>query len=124
MYKLVLCLLTSFFLASPLFTQFQNIVVSASNFPHEVSIMINPKNPNQVVIGANILHFSPDTSLSGYYYSTNGGLNWVTGILQSNVARPSGDPVILVDTSGYFHFLQNANYAATPNWWDRELIMK
>lgn len=124
MKKLALFFLLSFILASPLFSQFQNIVVSTSNFPNEVSIMINPKNPNQVVIGSNILHFAPDTSLSGYYYSTNGGLNWVTGILQSNVARPSGDPVILVDTSGYFHFLQNSNYAGNPHWWDRELIMK
>jgi hypothetical protein len=124
MKKQVLYIITLFLLISPLFSQFQNIVVSSTNNPHEVSIMINPKNPNQVVIGSNIFYFGTDTSLSGYHYTTNGGLNWSSGILRSNVARPSGDPVILVDTSGYFHYLQNSNYAAIPNWWDRELIMK
>ena len=124
MSKLVISSLLSFFLVNPLFTQFQNVLVSNLYYPNEVSIMINPKNPNQMVVGSNILYFGADTSLSGYYYSSNGGLNWTGGILRSNVARPSGDPVILVDTSGNFHFLQNSNYAVNPRWWDRELIMK
>lgn len=124
MNKLNAIIIMSFFIISPVFSQYQNITVSVLYFPHEVSIMINPVNPNQVVIGSNIFYFGPDTSLSGYYYSSNGGLTWNMGILRSNVARPSGDPVILVDTSGYFHYLQNSNYAAIPRWWDRELIMK
>lgn len=117
-------IIMSFLILSPLFSQYQNITVSTAYFPNEVSIMINPKNPDQVVIGSNIFYIGADTSLSGYYYSSNGGFNWNMGILHSNVARPSGDPVILVDTSGYFHYLQNANYAVNPRWWDRELIMK
>ncbi|HMT11515.1 MAG TPA: hypothetical protein PKA39_07825, partial [Ignavibacteria bacterium] len=86
--------------------------------------MINPKNPNQMVVGSNIFYFGAGTSLSGYYFSTNGGLNWTGGILRSNVARPSGDPVILVDTSGNFHFLQNSNYGVNPHPWDRLLILR
>ncbi len=124
MFNLAICFLLSFFLVSPLFTQFQNVVVSNSNYPNEVTIMINPKNPNQMVVGSNIFYFGADTSLSGYYFSTNGGLNWTGGILRSNVARPSGDPVILVDTSGNFHFLQNSNYGVNPHPWDRLLILR
>lgn len=105
-------------------SQYTNVTVTTSNFPHEVSIMINHKNPDQIVIGSNIWYTGPDTSLSGYYFSTNGGFNWTGGVLHSNVARPSGDPVIIVDTSGYFHFLQNSNYNNGSHWWDRELIMK
>lgn len=124
MKKMICFFITSFIFNSFSFSQYLNVVVPGSYFPNEVSIMINPKNPNQVVIGSNILYFASDTSLSGYYYSTNGGLNWVSGVLRSNVARPSGDPVILVDTSGFFHFLQNSNYEVYPKPWDRELIMK
>lgn len=124
MYKLAIISFLSFFLVSPLFSQFQNVVISNSNYPNEVSIMINPKNPSQMVVGSNILHFGADTSLSGYYFSTNGGLSWIGGIVRSNVARPSGDPVILVDTSGIFHYLQNSNYGVNPHPWDKLLIMK
>lgn len=34
--------------------QFPNIVIGTSNSPNEPSIMINPKNPQQMVVGANI----------------------------------------------------------------------
>lgn len=120
----VLFLTIALFLSCPLFSQYSNVIINSPYFPNEVSIMINPKNPNLIVAGSNILFFGADTSLSGFYYSTNGGLNWTGGVLHSNVARPSGDPVILVDTSGHFHFLQNANYNGNPRWWDKELIMK
>lgn len=105
-------------------SQYQNVLISNYYAPHEVSIMINPKNTNQVVAGANIYYFtSSDTSLSGYYYSTNGGMNWSGGSLLSNLAMPSGDPVIIVDTSGYFYYIQNSNWRHTPPF-DRHLVMK
>lgn len=103
--------------------QYQNVLISAQFNPHEPSIMINPKNSNQIVAGACIYYFGADTSISGYYYSTNGGLNWSGGVLLSTLARPSGDPVIIVDTAGNFYYIQNSNWAVVPPW-DRHLVMK
>jgi hypothetical protein len=74
--------------------------------PEEVSIMINPYNTDIIVAGSNIYS---SNSYSGYYYSSNGGLNWTSGILNSNLVMPAGDPVIIVDTSGYFFYIQNSN---------------
>jgi hypothetical protein len=123
--KYLLILLILFFpkIQNILFCQYQNVLISSQYFPHEVSIMINPKNINQVVAGSCVYYFAPDTSISGYYYSTNGGLNWNGNVLHSTLARPSGDPVIIVDTAGSFYFIQIANYAIVP-WWDRHLVMK
>jgi hypothetical protein len=102
----ILFLLVFLITAGNIFSQYQNVLISTYYNPNETSIMINPKNPNQIVAGANTL--SPN-SWSGYYYSTNGGLNWTTGFLSSTAAFPSGDPVIIVDTLGHFYYIQNAN---------------
>jgi len=93
--------------------QFQNVRISNLYDPNEPSIMINPKNPNQIVAGANNNRFFPDSSFSGYYYSTNGGLNWAEGPIKSNLAGPGGDPCIVVDTNGYFYYTQNVFVAQT-----------
>ena len=118
-----LAILILIFFTDIIFSQYQNVMISNQYFPEEVSIMINPKNINQVVAGSNIYYLSYDSTMSGYYYSTNGGLNWSGERLQSSLAIPSGDPVITVDTAGSFYFIQNArNYV--PPLYDRQLVMK
>jgi len=123
MVKNIIFALSYVLLQNAVFCQYQNIFITCQYNASEVSIMINPKNHNQVVAGSNVLYFSSDTSISGYYYSTNGGLSWSGGVLHSNVARPSGDPVIIVDTAGNFSYIQISNYNIAP-WWDKLLVMK
>jgi len=111
--------------ANFIFSQYQNVMISNQYYPNEVTIMINPKNINQIVAGSNIGYYGSDTSLSGYYYSSNGGLNWSGGVLHSTLASPSGDPVVIVDTAGNFYFIQNANYHGfVLPCFDRHLVMK
>jgi hypothetical protein len=98
--------------------QYLNVMISNINNPNEVSIMIDPKNPNRIVAGANAFYTN---SYSGIYYSTNAGLNWISGIIQSTLTMPYGDPVIIVDTSGSFYYIQNSRY---QNQWDRQLVCK
>ena len=105
MKTIYLCLIALLLLVNDLFSQYTNVRISNSYNPNEVSIMINPYNTDIIVAGSNIF---TSNSYSGYYYSSNGGLNWDGSILTSNVSRPSGDPVIIVDTNGYFYFIQNS----------------
>jgi subtilisin-like proprotein convertase family protein len=116
---LALLVLFIFVLNNLSYSQYQNIRISSQYQPNETSIMINPKNTNQVVAGANV---DSPISFSGYYYSTNGGLNWNSGALSSPLAIPSGDPVIIVDTAGVFYYIQNSNFVSMI--YDRLLVMK
>jgi hypothetical protein len=85
------------------FCQYQNILINSSLYPNESSIIINPININNIVIGSNI-RASTNTG-SGFFYSLNGGWNWNSSPLYSSVSSPCGDPVIIVDTSGYFYYI-------------------
>ena len=105
MKTIYLCLIALLLLVNNLFSQYTNVRISNLYNPNEVSITISPYNTDIIVAGSNIFTVN---SYSGYYYSSNGGLNWDGGILTSNVSRPSGDPVIIVDTNGYFYFIQNS----------------
>ena len=96
------------------FAQFQNVLISSSNSPEEVSICINPKNPNQVVAGANI---------NNVYHSTNGGLSWAVGTLSDPTNGVYGDPCIFTDTAGNFYFIHLADPPA-GNWVDRIVCAK
>ncbi|MFH0896049.1 MAG: T9SS type A sorting domain-containing protein [Bacteroidota bacterium] len=91
-----------------------NIRISslASDDPEEVTISVNPRNPLQLVAGAN---------LNYVYYSNDGGITWVENYLSSSY-EVAGDPVVMFDSSG------NAYYAhlsgSTSNWLDRMVIQK
>jgi hypothetical protein len=78
---------------------YTNIQISNTGGPNEVSICINPKNPNQLVAGANI---------DNYYYSNNGGTSWTQGTLVSSL-QVWGDPIISVDTTGNFYYFHLVN---------------
>jgi len=89
-FTLLLILLLS---ASTLFAQYQNVVIDDNGTPEEPSIMINPKNPDQLVAGSNI---------DNYYYSEDGGFTWTGGHLVSPGNGVWGDPCIIVDTADVF----------------------
>lgn len=108
-------LLLSFFLtASSLFAQYQNIVIDNTGSPEEPSIMINPKNTNQLVAGSNI---------DNYYYSEDGGFTWTKGTLVSPGNGVWGDPCIIVDTAESFYFFHLANPPGGA-WIDRIVAQK
>ncbi|MEI6456484.1 MAG: T9SS type A sorting domain-containing protein [bacterium] len=62
--------------------------------PNEPSVCINPKNPDEIIIGANA---------DNYYSSADGGVTWTHGVLASSYGV-NCDPVILCDTAGNFYY--------------------
>jgi hypothetical protein len=94
--------------------QHQNVLISTSYSPNEPSIIINPKNTNQLYGGANI---------ASYYYSDDAGYTWQEGILTSQENGVWGDPVMLCDTTGAFYFFHLAN-PPVGNWIDRIVCQK
>ncbi|MEI6487809.1 MAG: T9SS type A sorting domain-containing protein [Bacteroidota bacterium] len=96
------------------FAQFTNVQISNVNDPEEVSIAINPKNTNQMVVGANI---------DNVYSSSNGGLSWIVNTLNDPINGVWGDPCIFNDTSGAFYFIHLSNPPA-GNWVDRIVCAK
>ena len=91
----------------------QNICIDSTNEPEEVSIALNPKSPNQMVAGANIVNF---------YFSKDTGYTWRHGIMKSPYGV-YGDPLLLCDTAGSFYFFHLSN---PPNgsWIDRMVCQK
>ncbi|MBT8378410.1 MAG: T9SS type A sorting domain-containing protein [Ignavibacteria bacterium] len=80
------------------FAQYQNIMVGNSintYEPVEPSVVVNPYNTDQILVGANS---------DNYYYSTDGGMNWEHGVINSSFGV-IGDPCVLVDgNSNYYYF--------------------
>ena len=106
--------LVIFFLAPGLLmSQYQNVMISNEDFPEEPSIMINPKNTDEIVAGANTASF---------YYSDDGGSTWNLGTLTSSYGV-WGDPCIIADTNGHFYFFHLSN-PASGNWIDRIVAQK
>ncbi len=101
------------FISLSAFSQYTNVMISNQNSPNEVSICINPKNLNQIVAGAN---------LNNCYYSTNGGTTWTRQTMTSTYGV-WGDPIIMVDTMGYFYFFHLSN-PSSGNWIDRMVCQK
>jgi len=95
------------------FSQHQNVIISQDNNPNEPSIMVNPKNTNQIVAAANIMN---------YYFSSDGGLTWTDEIISSSLGV-WGDPCIIVDTADAFYFLHLSN-PDLGNWIDRIVCQK
>lgn len=106
-------LLLAIFSAAVLKAQHTNIMIGNNGDPEEPSIMINPKNPAQMVAGANI---------TKYYFSSDSGSTWTEGALTSTYGV-WGDPVIIVDTVGDFYFFHLSN-PSFGNWIDRIVCQK
>jgi len=93
-FHISLLLLTSL---NSIFAQYQNIQVgNAINVyePEEPSIVINPSNTDQILVGANS---------DNYYYSTDGGYTWQSGVLASSYGV-SGDPCVLAYENEFYYF--------------------
>jgi hypothetical protein len=79
----------------------QNVQISKpGGYPEEVSIAINPKNPDNLIAGANLRYV---------YASTDGGLTWTESQLPYGTY---GDPCIIFDADG------RAYYAHLTMGWD------
>lgn len=97
------------------FAQYQNIRIDGpqSNSPEEVTIAINPANPDVLAGGANIDHF---------YYSVDGGLSWGEKHLSSTLGV-WGDPCVLFDSLGNLYYAHLSN-PLTGYWIDRIVVQK
>ncbi|MBP6238031.1 MAG: T9SS type A sorting domain-containing protein [Saprospiraceae bacterium] len=91
----------------------QNIIISDKNNPNEPSIMINPKNPAQLIAASN---------LNNYFISSDTGRTW-TIHKQTSSFGVWGDPVISVDTAGHFYYFHLSN-PPNGNWIDRIVCQK
>lgn len=100
-------------LFSTVFSQYPNIRIDDPSDdwqPQEVSITINPTNPQNIVVGSNKNY---------YYYSFDGGSTWEGGI-QTSQYNMCGDPCVVFDAEGtlyYGHISEPATY-----WPDRIVV--
>lgn len=109
-----LLIIIGFLIFSNLQAQYQNIEISTNADPNEPSIYINPKNPLEIMGGANI---------NRYYFSEDGGYSWDEGTLSSPSYGVWGDPMIITDTLGDFYYFHLAN-PPSGNWIDRIVCQK
>jgi len=113
--KTILSLFFIFVFITSISAQYTNVQIDNAGSPEEPSIAINPKNPLQVIAGANI---------NFYYYSSNGGANWTKGTLVDNTSGVWGDPDMFFDTLGNAFFIHLANPPSQGHWIDRIVCAK
>ncbi len=109
--SIVICISTG------VYAQYLNVRVDgpSANQPEEVSIAINPTNPNYIAAGANIDHF---------FRSTNGGLTWTTSFMTSASYGVWGDPCVVYDEAGYLYFGHLSNPPISGYWIDRIVVQR
>lgn len=103
------------FVSIKIFSQYPNIRVDGPNSysPEEVTIAINPLNPNILAAGANIDHF---------YRSTDAGLTWSESHLVSNALGVWGDPVVMFDSLGNLYYSHLSN--PVSGWWIDRIVVQ
>jgi hypothetical protein len=98
------------------FAQPVNVRVSlpTSTNPEEVTIAINPVDPQNLVAGANIRYV---------YFSTDGGRDWTQGTLSSTYGV-YGDPCLIFDALGNAYYGHLSNPSGGTSWLDRIVVQK
>jgi len=95
------------------FSQYPNILVDGTGSPEEVTIAINPLNPDILAAGANI---------NCFYRSTNGGTTWTESQMVSNNLGVWGDPVVLFDSLGNLYYSHLSN--PISGWWIDRIVVQ
>ncbi len=111
----ILVLLGGILLGRDVQAQIPNVRVSdsTSTNPNEVTIAVNPVNPQNLVAGANLKY---------YYYSKDGGRTWTEKYLTSSYGV-YGDPCVRFDSlgNGYYAHLSNPSFGS---WLDRIVVQR
>lgn len=102
--------------AGVIHAQYPNIRVSTASItnPEEVVIAINPTNPLNLAIAANIDY---------YFYSIDGGLTWTGGQLTSTLGV-FGDPCVAFDADGTLYYSHLSDPPTPGTWLDRIVVQK
>jgi hypothetical protein len=111
----IIIALSALLLCTSAYSQYKNIQInSENNGPNEVSIVVNPSNPQNIIAASNI---------SNYYYSTDAGQTWGFGYMKSDDYGVWGDPILVCDLKGngyYFHL----SMPSREHWIDRMVCQK
>ena len=102
-----------FSLQAFVFSQYPNKLIDNTGSPEEVTISINPLNPDILAAGANIDNF---------YRSTDGGNTWVESHLVSTLLGVWGDPVVLFDSLGNLYYSHLSN--PVSGWWIDRIVVQ
>ena len=94
-------------------SQHTNILVSDTYSPNEPTIAMDPKNTDFLVAASN---------LNRYYVSSDGGQTW-SGYTANSTYGVWGDPVVIVDTAGFFYYFHLSN-PDVGSWIDRIVCQK
>jgi len=96
--------------------QYPNIRINnpVNTDPEEVTIAINPANPQNLAAGANLYY---------NYYSTDGGFSWRQGQMTSTYGV-WGDPCIIYDATGNLYYAHLSNPHSGGYWIDRIVVQK
>jgi hypothetical protein len=103
--------------------QYANVKLNNTYVGGEVWIAMNPKNVNNLVVGTHGQFITSQSNML-YYYSMNGGYNWTGRTMLSTLAQPGTDPVVVVDTNGYFYYICLGNWGTPPPNLDKLLCNK
>ena len=116
MKKALLTVLSLFLVSFITNAQYINVRIDdpTSNQPEEVSIAINPTNPNFISAAANINHF---------FRSSDAGLTWQTSYLTSSFGV-WGDPSVVYDELGNLYFGHLSNPPFPGYWIDRIVVQR
>jgi len=115
MFKQIILLICFAVLNTTMFSQFRAYQVNnpSSTSPEEVTIAINPAQPNIIAAGANI-NFS--------YISNDYGKTWTENTLSSSLGV-WGDPCVLFDDLGNLYYSHLSN-PQNGYWIDRIVVQK
>ncbi|PKL82046.1 MAG: glycosyl hydrolase, partial [Ignavibacteriae bacterium HGW-Ignavibacteriae-3] len=87
-----------------------------ANQPNEVSIAVNPVNPNYIAAGSNLYYL---------YVSSNAGITW-TQKQMSSVWKVWGDPCLIYDANGnlFYGHLSDQRNVGSGYWIDRMVVQR